>query len=133
MKQIRIDHLALWCDDLERMKAFYEHYFGCTSNTLYHNPKKGFKSYFLSFGDGGARVELMNRADITDEPLQRGFMKGIAHFDITVGAEADVNTLHDRLLSDGYTIASPLRHTGDGYYEFAVLDPEGNYVEVSAE
>lgn len=130
---MKIDHLAIWCDDLDRMKAFYEQYFGCTANALYHNPKKGFKSYFFSFGEGEARIELMSRTDIADEPLHRGFMKGIAHFDIIAGTEADVNALHDHLKADGYTIASPLRHTGDGYYEFAVLDPEGNYVEVSAE
>lgn len=130
---MKIDHLAIWCDDLDAMKAFYENYFGCTSNELYHNPKKGFKSYFLSFGMGEARIELMSRTDITDEPPHRGFMKGIAHFDIIAGTEADVNALHDRLKADGHTIASELRHTGDGYYEFAVLDPEGNYVEVSAE
>lgn len=130
---MKIDHLALWCDDLDRMKAFYEQYFGCTANNLYHNLKKGFRSYFLTFGEGGARIELMSRTDITTEPPHRGFMKGLAHFDIIAGTEADVNLLHDRLASDGYTIASPLRHTGDGYYEFAVLDPEGNYVEVSAE
>lgn len=130
---MKIDHLAIWCDDLERMRAFYVQYFGCTSNELYHNPKKGFSSYFLSFGEGGARIELMSRTDIAEEPLHRGFMKGIAHLDIVAGTEEDVNTLHHRLLADGYTIAGPLRHTGDGYYEFAVLDPEGNYVEVSAE
>jgi lactoylglutathione lyase len=115
------------------MKAFYMKYFGCTSNELYHNPKKEYKSYFLSFAEGGARIELMTRTDITEEPSHRGFLKGIAHLDIIAGSETDVNNLHDRLKEDGYTIASELRHTGDGYYEFAVLDPEGNYVEISAE
>lgn len=130
---MKIDHLAIWCDNIECMKAFYAKYFGCTANELYHNPKNAFKSYFLSFGKDGARIELMNRPNITDEPERRGFMKGIAHFDIIVGTETDVNALHDRLRNDGFIIASELRHTGDGYYEFAVLDPEGNYVEISAE
>ena len=130
---MKINHIAIWCDDLEKMKSFYETYFGCISNNLYHNPKKGFKSYFLSFGEGGARIELMTRTDIAGEPQRRGFVKGIAHFDIIAGTEADVDALHQRLTNDGYTIAGELRHTGDGYYEFAVLDPEGNYVEVSAE
>jgi len=130
---MKIDHIAIWCDDLEKMRTFYETYFGCTSNCLYHNPKKGYKSYFLTFGKGGARIELMTRTDIADEPQRRGFVKGIAHFDIIAGTEADVDALCKRLEDDGYTIASELRHTGDGYYEFAVLDPEGNYVEISAE
>lgn len=130
---MKIDHLAIWCDDIESMKEFYTKYFGCISNALYQNPKKGYLSYFLSFDEGGARIELMNRTDIINEPKHRGFMKGMAHFDIVVGTETDVNAMHDRLKDDGFTIASELRHTGDGYYEFAFLDPEGNYVEISAE
>lgn len=130
---MKIDHLAVWCDNLKCMKAFYMKYFGCTSNELYHNPKKEFKSYFLSFADGETRIELMTRTDITEEPKQRGFMKGIAHLDIIAGTETDVDYLYHQFKEDGYIIASELRHTGDGYYEFAILDPEGNYVEISAE
>ena len=32
---------------------------------------------------------------------------------------------------DQYTIESKPRTTGVGYYESVVLDPEGNYVEIS--
>lgn len=129
---MKIDHLALWCDDIETMKSFYCTYFGCTSNAMYHNQRKSFCSYFLTFGKGECRIELMTRPDITSEPQHRGFAKGIAHFDIVVGDEAAVDALTERLRADGYTIASEPRHTGDGYYESAVLDPEGNYVELSA-
>ena len=74
----------------------------------------------------------MNRPDITDEPAKRGFIKGIAHFDIEVGNKESVDQLTERLRSDGYTIASEPRLTGDGYYEAGILDPEGNYLEISA-
>lgn len=40
--------------------------------------------------------------------------------------------LTEQLRTDGYTIASEPRHTGDGYFESAVLYPEGNYIEMSA-
>ena len=43
-----------------------------------------------------------------------------------------VNELTETLRSDGYTIFSEARTTGNGYYESVVLDPEGNYLEVSA-
>jgi lactoylglutathione lyase len=43
-----------------------------------------------------------------------------------------VNALTERLRKDNYTIYSEPRVTGDGYYESVVLDPEGNYVEISA-
>ncbi|WP_435525880.1 VOC family protein [Chryseobacterium indoltheticum] len=73
----------------------------------------------------------MNRQDIIQEPEQRGFMKGIAHFAISVGSKEAVNHLTERLRADHYTIESEPRTTGDGYYESVVLDPEGNYVEIS--
>ncbi len=37
---MRIEHAAIWVKDLERMKEFYETYFGAKANDLYHNEKK---------------------------------------------------------------------------------------------
>lgn len=128
---MKIEHLAIWVDDLEKMREFYLNYFNVTSNEKYTNIKKGFTSYFLDFGEGKTRIELMNMQDIVQEPDKRGFMKGIAHFAISVGSKEAVNHLTERLRADHYTIESEPRTTGDGYYESVVLDPEGNYVEIS--
>ena len=38
----------------------------------------------------------------------------------------------EQFRSDGYKIVGEPRITGDGYYEGAVLDPEGNIVEMIA-
>jgi len=129
---MKIEHLAIWVDDLEKMRQFYSTYFNAVSNEKYTNSKKGFTSYFLKFGENGARLELMNRTDIVNEPTRRGFMKGIAHFAISVGSKDDVNSLTERLRADNYIIESEPRTTGDGYYESVVLDPEGNYVELTS-
>ncbi|WP_426473500.1 VOC family protein [Chryseobacterium balustinum] len=128
---MKIEHLAIWVDDLEKMREFYLNYFNVTSNEKYTNIKKGFTSYFLDFGEGKTRIELMNMQDIVQEPDKRGFTKGIAHFAISVGNKEAVNHLTERLRTDHYTIESEPRTTGDGYYESVVLDPEGNYVEIS--
>lgn len=128
---MKIEHLAIWVDDLEKMREFYLNYFNVTSNEKYTNIKKGFTSYFLDFGEGKTRIELMNMQDIVQEPDKRGFTKGIAHFAISVGSKEAVNHLTERLRADHYTIESEPRTTGDGYYESVVLDPEGNYVEIS--
>ncbi len=128
---MKIEHLAIWVDDLETMRQFYLTYFDLTSGEKYTNEKKGFSSHFLAFGDGKTRLELMNRQDITEEPARRGLMKGMAHFAISVGSEDAVNKLTERLRRDNYTIESEPRTTGDGYYESVVLDPEGNYVEIT--
>ena len=129
---MKIDHLAIWCDDIEAMRTFYISYFNCESNELYYNPTKNYRSYFLSFLDSDCRIELMNRPDITDIPSKRGFVKGIAHFDIEVGNEEKVDSRTEELRLAGYTIASEPRRTGDGDYEAGILDPEGNYVELAA-
>lgn len=57
---MRLEHIALYTDDLEATRAFFVRYFGAVSNELYHNPRTGLSTYFLSF-DGGARLEIMSR------------------------------------------------------------------------
>ena len=89
---MRIHHFAIWCDDIELIRAFYIKYFGCESNEMYHNPTKNFTSYFLSFSEGSSKIELMNRPDITEEPQRRGFAKGMAHFDIEVEDKLKVDS-----------------------------------------
>ncbi|HLO60348.1 MAG TPA: VOC family protein [Bacteroidales bacterium] len=128
---MKIDHIALWVDDLEKMRLFYLKYFDAVSSEKYTNDKKGFSSYFLTFKDGETRLEIMNRTDIVDEPVKRGFMKGFAHLSFSVGSKELVNQLTEKLRADHFTIAGEPRTTGDGYYESVVLDPEGNWVEIT--
>ena len=52
---MKIEHMALYVNDLEEARKFFTRYFGASSNEGYRNPKTGFRSYFLSF-DGGARL-----------------------------------------------------------------------------
>ena len=128
---MKIEHLAIWVDDLEMMRRFYTTYFDATSNEKYTNAKKGFTSYFLVFEENKTRLELMRREDIHDSPGKRGFAKGIAHFAISAGSKENVDQLTERLRAEKYIIESEPRLTGDGYYESVVLDPEGNYVEIT--
>lgn len=55
---MKIEHIAAWCNDLEKTKEFFVKFFEARSNEKYVN-KIGFESYFLSF-DSGARLELMH-------------------------------------------------------------------------
>jgi lactoylglutathione lyase len=129
---MKIEHLAIWVDDLETMRAFYLKYFDTTSGEKYANQKNQYTAYFIYFGEDKTRLELMHKPNIAPNIGQRGFAKGIAHFTISVGGREKVNELTEKFRSDGYTIFSEPRTTGDGYYESVVLDPEGNYLEVSA-
>lgn len=127
---MKIEHVAIWVDDLELLREFYLKYFNLSCGEKYANTKKNFTSYFLFFGEGKTRIELMHIPGM-EPPASRGNLKGLAHFAISVGRKEVVDTLTERLRADGYTIVSEPRTTGDGYYESAVLDPEGNYVEIT--
>jgi lactoylglutathione lyase len=129
---MKIEHLAIWVDDLELMKAFYLNYFDTTAGDKYTNEKNQYTAYFIYFGEDKTRLELMHKPNIADVAGQRGFTKGIAHFTISVGGKEKVNELTELLRKDNYIIFSEPRTTGDGYYESVVLDPEGNYLEISA-
>jgi lactoylglutathione lyase len=43
----RIDHLALWTNDIERCTQFYATYFGASAGASYANASKRFESCFL--------------------------------------------------------------------------------------
>ncbi len=104
-------------------------YFGLTSGEKYINSKRGFTSYFLS-GSEGARIELMHMPDKSGTG-SRDDMLGLAHLAISVGSKENVNNLTERLRNDGCVILSEPRTTGDGCYESAVADPEGNRIEIT--
>lgn len=128
---MKVEHLAIWVENIEVMRTFYLTYFNTTCGEKYINPKKSYTSYFISFDGGESRIELMYRPDITEQPSMRGVLRGLAHFAISVGDANVVNELTERLRADGYTIDSEPRITGDGYYESVVLDPEGNRIEIT--
>ena len=128
---MRIGHIAIWCLDLEAVRAFYVEYFGARSSKKYTNESKGFESTFVSF-DGGARLELMRSSSVprsTGDPRQQA--TGLAHFAISVGSEDAVDELTHRLQSDGIEVIDGPRRTGDGYYESVVLDLEDNRIEIT--
>src|SRR5919108_6212644 len=54
---VKLDHVAIWAVDIERMRTFYEKYFDARSSPKYENERKRFTSYFLTFPRGG-RLEL---------------------------------------------------------------------------
>ena len=129
---MHIEHIALWTNDIDHLTGFYVTYFGARTGRRYTNAAKGFESWFLSFDDG-ARIEVMRTTTLQPSPIEPGALRmGWTHLAIAVGDEAGVDTLTERLRSDGYAVLDGPRRTGDGYYESVVLDPDGNRVEITA-
>ena len=127
---MKIDHIAIWVRDLEKTKDFYTTYFQMSCGEKYVNEKKLFSSYFLSF-EGGARIEIMHRPDISEQAAMAGTFFGLTHFAISVGSRVRVDELTEAIRSAGFVVSGEPRTTGDGYYESVVMDPEGNLVEIT--
>ena len=129
---MKIDHIAIWTSNLEGLRNFYMHYFDASSNEIYYNHSKEFRSYFLSF-DGDCRIEIMEMPKIPkskNDPLKQ--FTGIIHFAIKVGSKTEVNKLTETIKNDGFKVVGEPRTTGDGCYESVILDPDGNRVEIVA-
>ena len=126
---MRIEHVAMYVNDLENARKFFERYMGAVSNNLYHNERTGFRSYFLTFGDG-ARLEIMNYPDM-DDPDKSLRRTGLIHVAFSVGSKEKVDSLTGQMEKDGYEILSGPRMTGDGYYESCVVAIEGNQIEIT--
>lgn len=127
---MKIDHVALYCLDPERMKEFFIRYFNGMSNEMYHNPRTGLKTYILSFGGSDARLELMTRPEVKDAE-ENIYRQGFIHLSFSVGSKDEVDSLTRVLNDDGFKVLSGPRTTGDGYYESCIVGPEKILIEIT--
>ena len=126
---MKIDHIALYVNDLEGAKAFFETYFHAAANEGYHNEKTDFRSYFLTCSDG-SRLEIITKPDLTDSGNLLGRF-GYAHIAFPVGSREAVNELTEQLKAGGYPTLSGPRITGDEYYESCIPGFERNIIEIT--
>ena len=126
---MKLEHIAIVVSDIQRAKDFFTKYFACTQGADYYNPRTGLHSCFVSF-DGEARIELMkwDGVDFTPSKLND---KVYFHFSISLGSKEQVDNLTSRLQSDGFTVKSGPRTTGDGYYESAISIFDGIELELT--
>jgi lactoylglutathione lyase len=127
---MNINHVAIWTNQLEKLRDFYVKYFDGVSNDMYFNPETKFESYFISF-ESGSRLELMRKpgipASLNDNVKQH---LGLIHLSFGVETMDLVNEKSRELEAAGYKILRGPRKTGDGDWEFETLDPDNNRIEV---
>ncbi|MEI4282200.1 VOC family protein [Tetragenococcus halophilus] len=126
---MKVEHIAIWVEDIEKMKAFYQKYFDVGSSELYHNKKTDFRSYFLTFAEG-SRIELTTKQHLSNRVADS---LGYSHIAIAVGDKSAVDDFAERFVQDGYPLLNGPRTTGDGYYEAVIQDPEGNLIELTTD
>lgn len=126
---MKIEHIAMYVNDLESTRDFFIKYLGGRSNNGYLNKTTGFRSFFISFDDG-ARLEIMNKPFMEDlpKPVNR---TGYIHIAFSVGSVEEVDRLTRQLREDGFEVLSGPRTTGDGYYESCIVAMEGNQIEIT--
>ena len=126
---MKIEHIAMYVNDLEAAKEFFVKYLNGMANDGYHNKNTDFRSYFISFDDG-ARLELMNKPVMTDDKksLTR---TGFIHVAFSVGSKEAVDSITAHMKDDGYEVISGPRTTGDGYYESCIIGVEENQIEIT--
>ena len=103
---MHIEHVAMYANDLDTVKNFFEKYFGAKSTELYQN-----------------------RPSMEDAPkalLRTGF----SHIAFNLGSVEAVDALTKQMHDDGLCVINLPRTTGDGYYESCVIDLEGNLIEL---
>lgn len=125
---MRIEHVAVYVNDLERARDFFMRFFEGRSNQKYVNERTGFSSYFITFEDG-ARLELMHNAN--REPATDELLLGYHHIAFSLGSKQAVDAKTQQLVEAGYQLLSGPRTTGDGYYESLIVDNEGNHIEMT--
>ena len=128
---MRIGHVAIYVNDMERERDFFVKYFGAKASSKYSNFNTNFSNYWLTF-DNNTELEIMQREGMIESP-KGGYRTGYHHLAITVMDRKEVDDLTKRLAEDGYQVAKGARMTGDKRYESVVLDPEGNEIEIIAE
>ena len=126
---MKIEHIAMYVNELESARDFFVKYLGGVSNDGYNNKTTGFKSYFISFDDG-ARLEIMNKPSM-DNIAKSANRTGYIHIAFSVGSVEEVDRLTSEFSEDGFEVLSGPRTTGDGYYESCIVGIEGNQIEIT--
>ncbi len=125
---MRIGHVALWTQDVERLACFWAETFGADIGERYESARRpGFVSRFLSLSDGPT-IEIMQGPWI-DAPGETEERAGYAHLALSLGSRDAVDAMAADAAQRGILV-SPPRMTGDGYYEAVLKDPDGNIIEI---
>ncbi len=115
---IKINHIAAYVSDLEQAREFFIKYFNASSGNIYHNPKTGLKTYFLSFGND-VKLEIMTRPGLSASQ-QDEYRLGYIHLAFSLGSREAVDALTSQLAGEGFRVFSGPRVTGDGFYESSI-------------
>jgi lactoylglutathione lyase len=121
----QIEHIALRTTDIQRLRDFYTHNLGAaaTPPTTDGNDERP-----CSLDLCGVRLELIHAREPGPREPQR---HRLAQIGFALGSANAVDHLTARLAAAGHHVIEPAHRSTDGRYHSAVLDPDGNHLELT--
>ena len=121
----RIDHVVLWCRDLDKSLAFYEALgFELDESTLERH--RAGRMPFVKVTAGSNAIDLRPRADWQPVERERGNMQ---HLNVVVEGVDDIQVVIDTLAEQGLHPDFGPEVQG-GAWGFDIYDPDNNRIEV---
>lgn len=127
---MKIVNVGIYVKDLEKVKAFFEHYFDARVEAVLNDEASSYFSYILSLGEG-ALIELMNKPAIVDEAKDPN-RTGLAHININVGSRERFDVIVKAFKQENYVIQYET-YSPEGAGEIRAITVEDIILEVSSD
>jgi lactoylglutathione lyase len=125
----QIERIALATNDLESLCDFYRRLGGIAS-PLPTGSEDDLHACALDFC--GIRLEVFERPHDQGEAAEERMSPRLLHLGFALGSADAVDELSRALAADGYRVLEPPHRTREtGRYKSVVLDPDGNWLELS--
>lgn len=127
---MKIVNVGIYVKELEKVKAFFEHYFDARVEAVLNDEANSYYSYILSLGEG-AFIELMNKPAIVDEAKDPN-RTGLAHININVGSRERFDEIVKDFKKENYVIQYET-YSPEGAGEIRAITVEDIILEVSSD
>lgn len=123
---MRLHHIAFWTRNIELLVEFYKRHFN--GEVISQHENGDFKCVFIKICSS-IIIEIMTRTNLHSFDKEERI--GYSHFSIEVDSKDEVNKLTDCFIEPNIPLQKNKEQYDDGFYESAVVDPDGNIIEIA--
>ncbi|MBN2527561.1 MAG: VOC family protein [Deltaproteobacteria bacterium] len=123
---MKCHHIAFWTNDIEKLATFYKRYF--EGHVLFRHSIDDFRCIFMRICEG-VLIEIMSRTGLSATNSHERV--GYSHLSLEVASRAEVNRLTEYFRGHNVPLVKDREQYDDGFYESAILDPDGNIIELA--
>ncbi len=121
---MKLNHIAFWTQDIDRLFAFYQKYF--EGQVIFSKEIPNFKCTFIKICSSVV-LEIMSVPNL--EKRKNKFTVGHSHISLEVDSKGEVDRLTAYFENEGIPFEKKREQYDDGFYESAIIDPDGNIIE----